>query len=243
MLKWFLEIDEICDAILINTNKALELFDDARVEETDPPEDKISGVNDVIAVHCKRLQSIWPEDIAQSRIGDLRRHVSFGHEGDYGDIKDHDIPDIKDTARGYAKSNSHISAPLDFEALLHPMIAQKSLSHYNNGDYRNAVLDGVISIFDLIRERTGRSDDGTYLVNEVFKLSDPTLVFSEVETETGQSDQKGFMEIFRGVYQGVRNPKAHTLNNDLTDKNAAQYLVMLSLLARRVDEAILGQTE
>ena len=45
------------------------------------------------------------------------------------------------------------------------------------------------------------------------------------------------MQIFKGVYQGVRNPKAHSLSNDLTDIEAAQYLVLASLLARRIEEA------
>ena len=35
---------------------------------------------------------------------------------------------------------------------------------------------------------------------------------------------------------GVRNVKAHSLNHDLNEQKAAQYMVMLSLLARRVVE-------
>lgn len=46
------------------------------------------------------------------------------------------------------------------------------------------------------------------------------------------------MQIYKGVYQGVRNPKSHTLIHDLTAHKAAQYLVFISLMARRVDEAV-----
>lgn len=42
--------------------------------------------------------------------------------------------------------------------------------------------------------------------------------------------------IYEGVYGGVRNVKAHSLDHDLNEQKAGQYLVMLSLLARRVDE-------
>jgi hypothetical protein len=45
------------------------------------------------------------------------------------------------------------------------------------------------------------------------------------------------MQIFKGAYQGIRNPKAHSLTHDLTAMKAAQYLVFASLLARRIDEA------
>ena len=59
----------------------------------------------------------------------------------------------------------------------------------------------------------------------------------EVESESGQNDQKGFLKIFLGAFQGIRNPKAHSLDHDLTEQKAAQYLVFASLLARRVEEA------
>lgn len=57
------------------------------------------------------------------------------------------------------------------------------------------------------------------------------------DSESGQNDQKGFLQIFNGAYQGIRNPKAHSLNHDLDQNKAAQYLVFASLLIRRVEEA------
>jgi hypothetical protein len=45
------------------------------------------------------------------------------------------------------------------------------------------------------------------------------------------------MQIFKGAFQGIRNPKAHSLAHDLTEQKTAQYLVFTSLLARRLDEA------
>jgi len=68
-------------------------------------------------------------------------------------------------------------------------------------------------------------------------LQNPKIVLSELDTEFGQNDQKGFMQIFKGVYQGIRNPKAHSLTHDLTPIKAAQYLVFASLLARRIEES------
>ena len=61
--------------------------------------------------------------------------------------------------------------------------------------------------------------------------------FSAPKDESGQNDQKGFMQIYKGAYQGIRNPKAHSLTHDLTEVKAAQYLVFASLLARRIEEA------
>jgi Protein of unknown function (Hypoth_ymh) len=60
---------------------------------------------------------------------------------------------------------------------------------------------------------------------------------SEIDTESGRNDQVGFMEIYRGFYRGVRNPKAHSLMHDLDANKAAQHLVLASILMRRVVDA------
>src|SRR5258706_2417822 len=124
-----------------------------------------------------------------------------------------------------------------FENLLHPIIVKSSLHHYESRHFRDAVLNGVTAIFDLIRLRTGLQHDGSGLVSQAFGIENGKLIFSEIDSESGQSDQKGFLKILDGTYVGVRNPKAHTLANDLDQIKDAQYLVFLSLLARRVSDA------
>ncbi len=133
----------------------------------------------------------------------------------------------------------HNPENLGFEQLLHPTIRESSYQQYQDGHYRDAVFNSVIAVFDLIRHRTGVQGDGDNLIGQVMSLENPILVLSNLNTESGQNDQKGFIQILKGVYQGVRNPKAHSLINTLTDIKAAQYLVFLSLLARRIEEATL----
>jgi uncharacterized protein (TIGR02391 family) len=127
-----------------------------------------------------------------------------------------------------------------FDDLLHPAIRAAAIRHYQAGDYRNAVLDGVTGLFDLLRARTGLNIDGDNLCNRAFSPDRPILVLSELETESGRNDQRGFMDIFKGFYRGVRNPKAHSLVHDLDATKAGQHLVLASLLARRIDEAKLA---
>jgi uncharacterized protein (TIGR02391 family) len=125
----------------------------------------------------------------------------------------------------------------DFRVLLHPVITEHALRQYDDGHLRDAVLDSIIAVFDLIRSKTGLKEDGDKLIGKAFSLDDPYLILSDIETESGQNDQKGFMQILKGSFQGIRNPKAHSLAHDLTALKAAQYLVFASLLARRIDEA------
>jgi len=127
-----------------------------------------------------------------------------------------------------------------FDDLLHPAIRDAAVKHFQDGDFRNAVLDAVIALFDLLRRKSGIQMDGENLCNRAFSPNRPVLIFSELDTESGQNDQRGFMDIFKGVYRGVRNPKAHSLVHDLDSVKAGQYLVLMSLLARRVDESTLA---
>jgi len=124
-----------------------------------------------------------------------------------------------------------------FENLLHPIIVKSSYQQYCDGHLRNAVCDSITAIFDCIREKTGLDLDGENLISHALSLTDPYIILSELTSESGRNDQKGFIQIFKGAYQGIRNPKAHSLVHNLTEQKAAQYLVLASLLARRIEEA------
>lgn len=137
----------------------------------------------------------------------------------------------------FAIASPFFGNELAFEHLLHPAISNHALPQYKDGHLRDAVLNSITAVFDLIRQKTGLSEDGNKLIGKAFSLEKPYLILSEIESESGKSDQQGFMQIFMGLYQGVRNPKAHSLDHDLNPIKAAQYLVLASLLARRIEEA------
>jgi uncharacterized protein (TIGR02391 family) len=121
--------------------------------------------------------------------------------------------------------------------MMHPWIIEHSFEQYRNGHLRDAVLNAFIALGDLIRERTGIKLDGAPLAAQALSLKNPILLLSEVETESGQNDQVGFMQILQGAFTGIRNPPAHSVKHDFTERKAAQYLVFASLLARRITEA------
>lgn len=120
--------------------------------------------------------------------------------------------------------------------LLHPLVVEHSWPQFQNGQLRDAVLNAFIAIGDLLRSRTGLTLDGKPLSEQVLSIRNPYLILSTLETESGRNDQLGFMQIISGAFQGVRNPKAHSLQHDLDPIKAAQYLVFASLLARRISE-------
>jgi uncharacterized protein (TIGR02391 family) len=157
--------------------------------------------------------------------------------GDYEDVLKNDLAEVEAAAESALVASSKKQVPLGFENLLHPLIKKHCYKHYCDGDFREAVLNSIVAIFDYIRWRTKLGTDGGALIDTVFSPNNPHLIMSDLDSESGQNDQKGFMQIYKGAFQGIRNPKAHSLEHDLTEEKAAQYLIFASLLARRIEEA------
>lgn len=132
---------------------------------------------------------------------------------------------------------------ISIKQFLHPLIHETSYHFFLNGHYREAVLNSFVAIFDLVRERTGLDLDGARLAQKAFSADNPLLMLSDTSTDSGRNEQTGFMNIFCGAYQGIRNPNAHTLEHDLNQNKAAQYLIFASLLAARVTEAKKAEME
>jgi uncharacterized protein (TIGR02391 family) len=186
-----------------------------------------------------RLVDLWAEGAPPLKLSrETRMRSLFNKQQDYIDFLLVDLPALRELARNIFVASLAKEPTLGFRELLHPRIAEKVLPLYTTGHVRDAVLNAITIVFDMIRERTKLDLDGQHLVGQAFSLQQPKLIFSTLDTESGLNDQKGFIKILEGAYQGIRNPKAHSLIHDLDERKAAEYLVFLSLLARRVDEAI-----
>lgn len=215
-------------------------------------------------LHCRRMAGIEPpytkqidvlealEDEYEDKTGDISRErwelrrMHLDDIIDSGCARNEEI--VAQLAKFSEKINQKLSAtgepqvqvqqlnPPLYE-LLHPIVIDSSWEHYCNGHLRDAVLNSMLALGDLIRERTGLLDDGKVLAEKALSIRDPLLVLSELQTESGNNDQKGFMQMIAGAFIGIRNPKAHSLQHDLTPSTAAQYLVLVSLLVRRIGEA------
>lgn len=233
MIRWYLGVKNYLRSIEEKANDALELFADGGKEAT-------AALNRYIVKDYEALWDHWKEQFPEEHLGNLGRHIHFGEECDYNDIVNHDLKEIERRAEAHLLNSVGAERPeqdLGFEHLLHPIITENAYQLYRNGHLREAVLNSITAIFDFIRERTGIAEDGDRLIGQALSVQEPRLVLSELETESGLNDQKGFMQIFKGAFQGIRNPKAHSLTHDLTELKAAQYLVFASLLARRIEEA------
>ena len=230
MNKWYLDIRKLLREM---HKKAF----DARAALQNGDKLLADTIKRYLVEYYRQLQALWNERIEGHLPSYLGQHIGFGMMNDYDDILSRDLPSVEESLDKFLAETMEEKGEDGFEHLLHPAVMNASLEHYKNGHYREAVLNSVTAIFDLIRSRTGLDLDGSALVNQALSIADPYLVLSELDTESGRNDQKGFIQLFSGSYQGIRNPKAHSLNHDLTELKASQYLVHASLLARRVSEA------
>lgn len=230
MIDWYLATNRILREIRAKST-------DAAAAYADNDEPTARTIQQYLKTDYGNLRLQWEEHFDPIELGNLGRHIGFGDEHDYRDILDRDLPAIEERAEGHMIANRHVRQPHEFEQLLHPIIFEHAYQQFRNGHLRDSVLNSLTAVFDLIRGRTGIDEDGARLISQAFSLDDPKLIMSELESESGRNDQKGFIQIFQGAYLGIRNPKAHSLQHDLTEEKAAQYLIFASLLARRIDEA------
>jgi uncharacterized protein (TIGR02391 family) len=125
---------------------------------------------------------------------------------------------------------------------LHPYISSCSSALFEDEHYSQAAGEATKAVFQYLRDRTGLDADGTRLAQQAFSEKAPILVFSDLGTETKKNEQVGFMEMLVGYAKGIRNPLAHSLGGAQKERTAAmreafEYLVLASLLCRRIDES------
>jgi uncharacterized protein (TIGR02391 family) len=228
MIKEYIQINQIVQTILY---RALDAIDAHYFDNEDYVK---SMVGSYIIKDVKNLDRLWPEGLPEELLDKLSECAK---KDDFQGIIHSVIPNLQELIDNFFTSSKAEIVGSNIVDLLHPKIVQSSYAHLRNGHYRDAVFNAFIAVFDLIRERTKIDKDGAELIGDVFSLSNPKLIFSSLQTESGKNEQKGFLQILQGAYLGIRNPKAHSLESDLNEYKTIQYLMFASLLARRVEEA------
>jgi len=97
-------------------------------------------------------------------------------------------------------------------------------SRFVTEHYADAVESGVKALNELVRARTGRTEDGDELMTVVFSANKPLLRVAAGSSKSSQSVQRGHMQLCQGVVAAWRNPRAH---ENLSD-DPARVLVMLA---------------
>jgi uncharacterized protein (TIGR02391 family) len=113
-------------------------------------------------------------------------------------------------------------------------------------NYFHAVFEATKSVADKIRRMSGLTGDGAGLVDQAFGLGQggmPFLAFNSLQTETERDQQKGLMNLIKGMFGAFRNVTAHApkISWAVTEQDALDLLTIASLIHRRLDAAVRTQ--
>ena len=228
MIQQYIDINRILRKIVYYAWDAIQ----SQVED-----DTQVYISSYLQREVRELERIWPQGLTRKPLANLRDNAKRCDNQSFVEIIDKAIPDIEDALDSYFVSQPTADITFGVIDFLHPEIIKSSYTQFKNGQYRDAVLNSIIAVFDLIRKRTNLGKDGVELVEEALSLTRPKLIISELDSDSGQNEQKGFIQILKGAFQAIRNPKAHSLATDLDKSKTAEYLIFASLLARRIEEA------
>lgn len=109
-------------------------------------------------------------------------------------------------------------------------------------NYFHAVLEASKSVAEKIRTKTELTSDGGELIDEAFAFRNriPHLALNSLSTESEQSEQRGFINLLKGLFSTFRNPTAHApkCSWSINEQDALDILSMVSFAHRRIDTAI-----
>lgn len=139
------------------------------------------------------------------------------------------------SSEGTVRLPKHIEI---FDSLaLHPEIKSVSSSLFKDGHYTQAITEALKKVNNMVKKKSGVNQlDGKKLMLHVFSLNSPVLKLNQLVTITEKDEQEGFMHLFAGSIQGIRNPKIHDdIVQDDDPFKTIEYLCLASLLAKTID--------
>jgi uncharacterized protein (TIGR02391 family) len=125
---------------------------------------------------------------------------------------------------------------------IHPDVLTFCKAELLVDNYFHAVFEATKSIAEKIRTKTNLIFDGAELVDHAFSYKGkiPHLALNDLTTESHESEQKGFMNLLKGVFGTFRNTTAHApkITWEINELDALDILSMISLIHRKLDKAV-----
>jgi len=102
------------------------------------------------------------------------------------------------------------------------------------------VFEAIKGLGARLREIAGVDADGHALVDQTLAGQAPTIQINTGSTRTERDEQLGVANLAKGLFSAFRNPAAHEprLQWNLTELDALEVLGTLSLIHRRLDQAV-----
>jgi uncharacterized protein (TIGR02391 family) len=123
---------------------------------------------------------------------------------------------------------------------VHPDVLKFCKAELLQDNYFHCILEATKSVAQKIREKASVEGDGAPLVDLVFSIKTPILALNTLQTESEQSEQKGFANLLKGVFGTFRNVAAHApkIHWSVNRSDAMDALTILSYLHRRIEDTV-----
>ena len=123
---------------------------------------------------------------------------------------------------------------------LHPELLRFCRAELVADNYFHAVLEACKSIAETIRTITGLTSDGATLIDEALGGDNPRIRINKFVTDTEQSEQRGFVNLTKGLFGTFRNPTGHAprIIWQMPEEDALDLFTLGSYVLRRIDNRI-----
>jgi uncharacterized protein (TIGR02391 family) len=123
---------------------------------------------------------------------------------------------------------------------IHPEILPYCESEWLKENYFHAILEITKSVAQKLRDKSGYVTDGAELVDDCFALGKekkPMLAFNTLQSESDESEHKGFSNFVKGFFSMYRNPKAHDpkILEDTQLTEMTEVLVVATIIQNKLD--------
>lgn len=104
------------------------------------------------------------------------------------------------------------------------VLRRASRELFLNRHYPQAVEQAYKCLNNAVKAKTKLPLDGQKLMTRAFSVEHPVLRLNGLQTESERDEQLGYMQVFAGCMQCIRNPRAH---EDAIEDDPAVALEML----------------
>lgn len=120
----------------------------------------------------------------------------------------------------------------------HPKIFEYCKAELLAQNYFHSVFEAVKSIAEEIRKKANLTLDGAELIDKALSVTNPLIKINSLQTETEQSEQKGFSNLIKGVFGMFRNTTAHTPKViwEITEDEALDIMTIISLIHKKLNK-------
>jgi uncharacterized protein (TIGR02391 family) len=103
---------------------------------------------------------------------------------------------------------------MNLQTEIRPELWSAIADSYEKGQYSHAVIEAMHYLSQVLRDKTSFDGDGASLVGQALGGGAPRLRLTKLRTETERDVQRGYEQILRGLYIGIRNPRSHEQTQD-----------------------------